>query len=315
MSVEKHHDQKAPFVVSRVAAAKGVALESTIIAHGLPRPRNLEVARNCERNVAAAGATPATIGIVPHHGAIVGLNDMELENFANRDGVVKTNLSNLAAVLARDEWGATSVSTSLWAAHHAGLAVFVTGGIGGVHRGFARTFDISADLTALERFPVATICSGVKSLLDVGATREQLETRGVPVIGYRCDSLPMFYVRESGFRVDVRCESPEEIAEVLAVHFATSRTGVVIGNPIPESHQFSICEMEEILELAEAHVAKSGIPAGRDVTPRLLAALHELSQGRTLDANAALIESNATLGGEVAVALDALLGGDDEELP
>lgn len=287
----------------RVGASRAVGLESVIVAHGLPRPRNLEVARRCEALVRDSGVEPATIALVPGRGVVVGINAAELEEIARRDDVVKTNLSNLAATLSRGLWGATSVSTSVWACARAGVRVFVTGGIGGVHRGFGDTFDISADLTALAREPVAVVCSGVKSTLHVRATREHLETLGVPVVGYGTDTMPMFYVRDSGQGVDMRCDSPGEVAEFLRWHFRVSGTAVLIGNPVPEEAAFTREEMNAAMEATHRIVSASGGASGRDVTPAELTALREATGGRSLETNIALIESNSTLGGRIAAAL------------
>ncbi len=287
----------------RVPPDRAVGLESVIVAHGLPRPRNLQVARRCEDLVRRAGSVPATIALVPGRGVVVGIDEGELEEIARRDDVVKANLSNLAATLARNQWGATSVSTSIWACARAGVRVFVTGGIGGVHRGFGDTFDISADLTALSREPVAVVCSGVKSTLHVRATREHLETLGVPVVGYGTDTMPMFYVRESGQPVDMRCGSPAEVADFLRWHWRVSGTAVLVGNPVPPRAAFTREEMDAAMEATDRIVQAAGGAAGRDVTPAELTALREATGGRSLEANVALIESNSSLGGEIAAAL------------
>ncbi len=287
----------------RVRPDRAVGLESVIVAHGLPRPANLEVARRCEALVRDSGSEPATVALVPGRGVVVGISGAELEEIASRDDVVKTNLSNLAATLARGKWGATSVSTSVWACAKAGVRVFVTGGIGGVHHGFGDTLDISADLTALSREPVAVVCSGVKSTLHVRATREHLETLGVPVVGFGTDTMPMFYVRDSGQPVDIRCDTPEEVADFLRWHFRVSGSAVLIGNPVPDHAAFTREEMNAAMEATHRIVSAAGGASGRNVTPAELTALREATGGRSLETNVALIESNSRLGGRIAAAL------------
>ena len=293
----------------RVDPTRAVGLESVIIAHGLPAPENVDVATRCEEIVRQSGAIPATVGIVPREGLVVGLSQEEIEEIGHRNDVVRVNLSNLAATLMRRRWGATSVSTSLYACAKVGIKVFVTGGIGGVHRGFGETFDISADLTALSREPVAVVCAGVKSTLHVAATREHLETLGIPIVGYRTDTLPMFYVRDSDQPVDLRCDSAEEIAEFLSWHFRVSNTSVIIGNPTPVEAAFSVEEMNEALLAIEPLVHAAGGATGRDVTPAELTALREVTNGRSLRTNVALIENNSRLGGGIAMAMDRRDGG------
>jgi pseudouridine-5'-phosphate glycosidase len=282
------------------------ALESVIVAHGLPRPRNLEAARECEAIVREEGAVPATLAV--RDGAVrVGLTEAELEELASAPEVVKVNLANLAVILARETMGATTVATSLWACHRAGIPVLVTGGVGGVHRGFAQSLDMSSDLTALAGFPVVTVCSGVKSLLDVAATRERLETLGVPVLGWKTDTLPRFYIRDSKYCVDARVESAEEVARIARLHYQTGGKGVLVGAPVPEDEEIIEAALEEALVEAEYDRAHADPPIeGRDVTPFILDRLHTLTRGATLRCNAALIRNNARIGARVAAALGGM---------
>lgn len=289
-----------------------VALESVIVAHGLPRPRNLVVAKACEEIVRSGGGVPATMALHEGH-LLCGLDEATLTTIAETNDIRKVNLGNLASCLASGGWGATTVATSLWACRQAGLPLLVTGGIGGVHRGFQETFDISSDLTALSRWPVIVVCSGVKSLLDVPATREHLETLGVPVLGWKTDCFPRFYLPKSELPVDARVDSAEEVARIARLHWAAGGAGVLVAAPIPEEAALGEEEMEEALSIAEfERVGKAtsdgggsatGTIRGRDVTPFLLGRLHELTKGRSLDANVALIQNNTRIGTAIALAL------------
>lgn len=291
---------------ARAAGRPLVALESVILAHGLPRPRNLEVGRRVEAIVRDSGAAPVTLAL--REGALLaGLEPGEMETVAASDAVAKVNLGNLAAALARGGWGATTVSTSLWACARAGIETLVTGGIGGAHRGFGRTLDISSDLTALSRWPVLVVCAGVKSLLDVAATREHLETLGAPVLGWRTDCFPRFYLRESAIPLDARVETAAEVARIARLHWSAGGAGIVLAAPCPEAAALREEEFEEALALAEFE-RETSRASGRDATPFLLARLHHHTRGRTLEANVALIENNARVGAEVAAAL-ASAGG------
>jgi pseudouridine-5'-phosphate glycosidase len=293
-----------------VAAAKEsglpiVALESTIIAHGLPKPRNLETALALEAVVREAGAVPATIAVV--RGRIrIGLDRDTLEEIASADGVMKVSRRDLPACLASGRLGATTVAGTMIAAHHAGIRIFATGGIGGVHRGAERDFDVSADLEELARTPVAVVCSGAKSILDLPKTLEVLETKGVPVCGWRTDEFPAFYCRSSGLAVPLRCDDVQSIAKGLEIQRRLgSMGGALIVNPVPEEHAMP----EELIEAAihdALHVAADAGIGGKDVTPFLLARIVELTGGRSVDANAALVLSNARLAAEIAKALAAL---------
>lgn len=279
-----------------------VALESTIISHGLPYPTNIEVAREVEEVVRRAGATPATIAI--QRGRVrIGLDDAGLEFFARADGVVKASRRDLPALIARSGSGTTTVAATMHLARCAGIHVFATGGIGGVHRGGEGSLDISSDLYELATTQVAVVCAGAKSILDIGRTLEQLETFGVTVVGYKTDQFPAFYSRESGFAVPARCDSATEIASVLESHRALDhRGGVLIANPIPIEHEIPRAEMEPIIEAADRERVERGI-IGSEATPFLLGRIAELSKGKSLRANRALIVNNARLAAEVAAML------------
>ena len=255
-----------------------VALESTIIAHGLPRPRNLDVARRLETVVRDAGAVPATIAILD--GRIrVGLDDDDLQRLAGEETITKVSRRDLPVVLARGRDGATTVSATMIAAHMAGIGIFATGGIGGVHRGAGDSFDISADLTEFATTPVAVVCAGAKAILDLPKTLEFLETLGVPVIGYATDTLPAFWCRSSGLALAQRCDSAADVAGVLRMQRTLGFAGgTVIANPIPEAAALSNDVVEGAIAEALAAAARDGI-AGADLTPYLLAQLAEITDG------------------------------------
>ena len=290
--------------VARALAARRpvVALETTVVTHGLPHPEGIEVARALEQQVRAHGAVPATIGVLD--GAIrVGLSAAELERLATAPGVAKVSLGNLAAVLAAGEPGSTTVAATAFAAHRAGLAVFATGGIGGVHRGAADSGDVSADLTALSRSPVAVVCAGAKAILDLPRTVEMLETLGVPVFGFRTAEFPAFYRRSSGLPVDRRFDDVASLAAAVREHFALgSGTGVVVGNPIPQADELPRETYERALEQALAAAAVAGV-RGRAVTPFLLERMRAASGGESVRANRALLLENARVAAELAGAL------------
>jgi pseudouridine-5'-phosphate glycosidase len=278
-----------------------VALESTLIAHGLPWPANLETAREAESAVRAAGAVPATIAVWQGQPRI-GLSAAELEGLARASDVVKASRRDLAGLMVQGRTAATTVSATMFLAHAAGIRLFATGGIGGVHRGAAQTFDISADLVELARTPVAVVCAGVKSILDVPATLEWLETHAVPVLGYRTDAFPAFLLPTSGSAVETRVESPEQAARILTVHWQWHGAGVVLAQPPPAIADLEPAEFEALRQQAEAEAVRQGI-TGKALTPFLLTRLAELSQGRTLAINRALIVANARLAAQVAGAL------------
>lgn len=278
-----------------------VALESTVISHGLPRPKNLETAQLAEAAIREEGAIPATVGIIA--GVItVGLGLEELETLATAKGVRKVSRRDFGIVAARKEHGATTVAATMIAAHMAGIQVFATGGIGGVHRGDA--LDISADLPELARTPVAVVCAGAKSILDLPRTLEWLETAGVPVIGYRTDSFPAFYATSSGLPVDVCVDSPEEAAAIVRAKWALHLDGgALITVPPPAHMALRSDEMEEAIEQA-LHAADEGHITGKALTPFLLERVNELTAGRSLAVNVALLEQNARIAARVAIALN-----------
>ena len=279
-----------------------VALESTVIAHGLPAPHNLETARACEQVVRAAGAEPATIGIIAG-GPIIGLSEEQVAALAVRDDVAKVNLSNLGATIAQGRWGATTVASTLHFARMAGIKVFATGGIGGVHRGASDSFDISADLNALARYPVITVCAGAKAILDLPKTMEVLETMGVPVVGYQTDELPAFYSRSSGLKLDLRADTPEQVAVIAAKHWQLGfSTSVLVVAPVPPEDEVPADEIRNEIEEALNAAAAAGI-SGKAVTPFLLSRIAARTEGRALRANIALLKNNARIAGEIAFAL------------
>jgi len=279
-----------------------VALETTLVTHGLPHPQGLETALELEGIVRAGGATPATVGILD--GVVrVGVARAELERLASARGVAKVNLGNFAAVVASGAAGSTTVAATMFVAAAAGIRVFATGGIGGVHRDAAESGDVSADLTALGRFPVAVVCAGAKAILDLPRTVEMLETLGVPVLGFGTDEFPAFYRRDSGQRVDRRCDTVDDLARVARAHWELgARTGVLVGNPIPAADELPRAAYERALEGALAEAAERGL-RGREVTPFLLDRLRELSGGATVKANLALLRDNARVAAELARAM------------
>ena len=245
------------------------------------------------------GADPALVGVLGGT-PIVGMNDEELARLLDADDVQKVNTANLGAIMHTGSHGATTVSTTMELAAKAGVRVFATGGLGGVHRGYAEHLDISSDLTALTRFPVAVVASGVKSILDIDATREALETLGVPVIGYRTDRFPAFYFRESSAGVDARFDDIDELAAFIRTELERTGRGILVANPIPPEHEPDAESWSRWLAAAHQRVAESGV-TGRDTTPALLAALHDVSGGATLDANIELVKDNARVGAMIAV--------------
>jgi pseudouridylate synthase len=277
------------------AAAPVVALETTLVAHGFPAPEGGEVARECERRVRGAGAIPATVGIVD--GAIrVGLSDGELDRFANAPDARKVGPRDVAACAAQRALGATSIGGTLAVARAVGIRFMGTGGLGGVHRGFAETLDISADLGELARTPALVVASGAKSILDVPATAEALETLGVPVLGWRTDELPLFYRGDGGPPVSARIETASEAAGIAALHWELGRGGVVVARPPGES-----LDVEELIAAGIREADRRGV-RGQAVTPFVLAHLHEASGGRTIEANKRLVADNAALAAEIAAA-------------
>ena len=278
-----------------------VALESTIITHGMAYPENVESARTSERIIRDAGAVPATIGI--QGGRIrIGLDEEEIEHFGRHPEIRKASRRDLAMLLSMRQDGATTVATTMLGASLAGIRVFATGGIGGAHRQAQHSFDISADLIELSRTPVAVICAGAKSILDIRLTLEILETHGVPVLGYRTNAFPAFYVRDSGFGVDERVESPQAVASAMHAAWTLGLDGgIVVANPIPESHEMNAQFISEHIEASLAEAEDRGM-SGKEVTPFLLARLHEVTGGKSLAANKELVYNNAQVAAEVAIA-------------
>ena len=284
-----------------------VALESTLIAHGLPWPDNLEAARAAEAAVRATGAVPATIAVLAGR-PTVGVTDAELYEFARATDVLKASRRDLAAAVAAGRTAATTVAATMAIADRAGIRVFATGGIGGAHRALESaspaTFDISADLVELSRTPVAVVCAGAKSILDIPRTLEILETFGVPVIGYQCDSFPGFYLHSTGEPVSARVDTPAEAAQLTAAHWALGGAGVLLAQAVLERVALSAEEFETALATAEKQAASAGV-RGAALTPFLLARLADLTGGRSLAANRELIVANARLAAEVAKELAA----------
>jgi pseudouridine-5'-phosphate glycosidase len=278
-----------------------VAFESTLIAHGLPWPTNLETARAAEEAVRAAGATPATIAVW-HGRTTVGLDSAQLEQLARAKDVLKASRRDLATAVAHGRAAATTVAATMFLAHQAGIRVFATGGIGGVHFDAARSFDVSADLVELSRTPVLVVCAGAKSILDLPATLEILETLGVPVVGYRTSTLPAFYVADSGLPVPARADDPATAARLFAAHTQMGGAGAVLAQPVAEGVALTNEEVDSAVRTAAGEAATKGIRGGA-VTPFLLSRLAELTAGRSLVANQSLIVANARLAAEVAAAL------------
>jgi pseudouridylate synthase len=277
-----------------------VALESTVISHGLPRPQNLETALAMERTIREQGAVPATVGLLKGR-LIVGVSRAEVEELATAEGVAKVSRRDIAGVVKEGRLGATTVAGTMFAAAAAGIRIFATGGIGGVHRDSASSFDISNDLSELARTPVAVICAGAKVILDLPKTLEALETLGVPVVGFGTKELPAFYCRESGLALDFHVETPEEAARLLRIQWEMGlSSGVVIANPPPTEAALPRREAEAILAKGLEQAAREGIQ-GKAVTPYLLSLMSRESGGRTLKTNMALLVSNARLAAQIAV--------------
>jgi pseudouridine-5'-phosphate glycosidase len=281
-----------------------VALESTILAHGLPPGRNRKVAARLEDEIRRSGAVPATIAVLDGE-PVIGLTSAELDRVCDPGaGLVKLSRRDLGPAYARNTGGATTVAATAAIAAAAGIALFATGGLGGVHRGAAETFDVSADLDVLAETPVVVVCSGVKSILDIGATLEALETRSVPVLGYRTATFPAFYLRESAYPAPWTVSSPAEVAAVARAHFGEvpGSAGIVLANPVPAEAEMPRELHDELLAGGLALLASRGI-TGHDVTPALLEHFHAASGGVSIDTNEELVVANAALAAEVAVAL------------
>ncbi|WHY69061.1 pseudouridine-5'-phosphate glycosidase [Neobacillus sp. SuZ13] len=282
-----------------------VALESTIISHGMPYPQNVQTAREVEQIVRDNGAVPATIAIID--GKIkIGLSDEELEMFGKSSDVAKASRRDLAYLIATKKLGATTVAATMICAEMADIQIFVTGGIGGAHRGAETTMDISADLEELGQTNVAVICAGAKSILDLGLTMEYLETKGVPVIGYQTDVLPAFYTRKSEFGLNLSADDVDTIASTLKVKWDLNlKGGAVIANPIPEEYAMDEKVINAVIESALKEAEERHI-TGKDVTPFMLGKVKELTEGKSLDANIALVKNNAVVGAKIAVSFNAL---------
>ncbi len=276
-----------------------VALESTIISHGMPYPQNVKTALEVEKIIRDNGCIPATIGIIDGI-AVVGMNPDEIEEFGKRKGIEKVSRRDVPVIMAKKEWGATTVATTMLFASMANIEVFVTGGIGGVHRGAETTFDISADLQELANTNVTVICAGAKAILDLGLTLEYLETFGVPVLGYKTKTLPAFYSRTSKFSVDYKMDSADEIANVIkAKRDMKLDGGVLVTNPIPEEYSLDEAKMDEVIKEAIQEMDKAGVH-GKESTPYLLGKVKELTGGSSLESNIQLVFNNARLGSEIA---------------
>lgn len=296
-----------PEVAEALAAGRPVvALESTIISHGMPYPSNVATAREVEGIVRAGGAVPATIAVIGGR-PTAGLGDAELELLGSDPGIAKVSVRDLPWVVATRAHGATTVAATMRIAALAGIRVFVTGGLGGVHRGAESSMDVSADLTELSRTPVAVVSAGVKSILDIGRTLEVLETLGVPVVGYGTDEFPSFFSRSSGVAVPMRLDTPAEVAALIA---ASGRLGLgcglVVANPVPVADELPRAEIDGIIAQALADSDRLGV-TGKDITPYLLNRIVELTGGRSLRTNIALVRHNARVGTAIAVALAALV--------
>lgn len=301
-----HHASRTQTLQPLSRARPGsVALETTLLLHGVPRAQASLLQRDLGAAASKHGAFPAFVGLfrgVP----TVGLSESEMsELLGSTDPVPKANTANLGVLIHRRSHGATTVATTMELAAHAGIRVFATGGIGGVHPGYGEHLDISADLAAFTRFPVAVVGSGVKSILDVGSTREALETLGVPVVGFGTDRFPAFYLRDSESIVDARFDDAVELAAFLHQELSRTGRGVLVANPIPVAEELDAAAWGRWLAEARARAAAQGI-TGRALTPFLLSTLHEVSKGRTLQANIALVRSNTELAARIAVAMRAL---------
>ena len=295
-------------VAEAVLAGKPVlALESTIITHGLPRPRNLEVALAAEQQVRDAGAVPATIGVLDGD-PVVGLTGDELKRLASDESVVKLSIRDLPVAAGLGLSGGTTVAATAMLAWHAGITVFSTGGLGGVHRGASETFDESADLPALARYPIILVSAGVKSILDIPATLERLETLSITVVGYKTTAYPGFYVADSGSRVDYAADSPEQIAAMAAARDEMGLTSaILVANPVPKAQELDKATHDATIAAALAAADASGVH-GHDITPFLLDYMQRETHGESLEANLAVYRGNVALGAQIAVAMGRTTG-------
>ena len=306
MNMNKYLDVN-PEVAEALAAGKPVvALESTIISHGMPYPQNVETALNVERIIRENGAVPATIAIIGGR-LKAGLTAEEIEYFGKKgQAIAKASRRDLAVLCARGEDGATTVTTTMIIAHMAGIKIFATGGIGGVHRGAETTMDISADLEELGQTPVMVVCAGAKSILDLGLTLEYLETKGVPVIGFGTEELPAFYTRQSGFKVDYRIDTPEDLAAAFKTQNDLGfKGGMLVTNPIPEAYAMPLETINAAIDQAIGECNAKGIH-GKETTPFLLARVAELTGGNSLASNIQLVYNNARLAAKTAAVYASL---------
>jgi pseudouridine-5'-phosphate glycosidase len=298
-------DQSLLCICTEVSAAleihqSVVALESTVIAHGLPRPQNLATAQSLEQIVRDAGSVPATIAILDGQ-PTVGLNREQLRFVAETDDIRKISIRDLPLAVAQKWDGATTVASTSWIAHRAGIKVFATGGIGGVHRGALN--DVSADLPALATTPIVVVCSGAKIVLDLPATREWLETYGITILGYQCDEMPAFYSRASGLPVDLRVDSPVEVAKIFrAQHALGIERALLVTVPVPQEFEVPRSDLDQTLHAALAEAERQQV-TGRELTPFLLSSMSRRSEGATLKANIALLENNALVAASIARSL------------
>ncbi len=279
-----------------------VALESTIITHGMPYPQNLEMAREVEQVVRDHGAVPATIAIMDGQ-MRAGLSEVDLERLAKEGtSAAKASRRDMASILATKRMAGTTVATTMQICALAEIKIFATGGIGGVHRGASESFDISADLNELSKTPVGVVCAGAKSILDIAKTLEVLETNGVPIIGYKSEAFPAFYLRDSGFPVDQNFDEVEQIANMLKIQWQLKMGGVLIANPIPKENEMEKSEIDGYISQALNEAKKRNI-TGKDITPFLLKSIFEMSKGKSLKANIALVKNNAKVAAKIALAL------------
>ena len=307
MNINKYLDIN-PEVAEALAAGKPVvALESTIISHGMPYPQNVETALNVERIIRENGAVPATIAVIGGR-LKAGLSKEEIEYFGKKGlNIAKASRRDLAVLCARGEDGATTVTTTMIIAHMAGIKIFATGGIGGVHRGAETTMDISADLEELGQTPVMVVCAGAKSILDLGLTLEYLETKGVPVIGYGTDELPAFYTRQSGFKVDYRIDTAEELAKAFKTQNELDfKGGMLVTNPIPQEYAMPLDTINAAIDQAIGECQEKGIH-GKETTPFLLARVAQLTGGNSLASNIQLVYNNAKVAAQTAAAYAKLV--------
>ena len=277
-----------------------VALESTIISHGMPYPKNVETALRVEQVIKGFGVVPATIGIIDGVG-VIGMTPEEIEEFGKRKGIVKVSRRDLPVIYAKKMWGATTVATTMILAAQAGIEVFVTGGIGGVHRGAEKTMDISADLQELAKTNVTVVCAGAKAILDLPLTLEYLETMGVPVLGYKTEELPAFYSSKSGLKVDYKVDSAQEMAKIIKEKRENGLVGgILLTNPIPEKFEMKKEVIDAAINKALEEMDKQGIK-GKECTPFLLKTIVELTGGESLESNIELVLNNAAVGSQVAI--------------